>query len=66
MRQSRSTFTSTAEHREPCEPRGSSTVLGAPGGETPPGDSPADQGIPRLACNPDLNHALGCYQVYLK
>jgi hypothetical protein len=33
--------TSTAEHREPCEPRGSSTVLGAPGGEIPPGDSPA-------------------------
>jgi len=32
--------TSTAEHREPCEPRGSSTVLGAPGGEIPPGDSP--------------------------
>ena len=29
----------TAEHREPCESRGSRTVLGAPGGETPPGDS---------------------------
>jgi hypothetical protein len=29
----------TAEHREPCESRGSCTVLGAPGGETPPGDS---------------------------
>ncbi len=29
----------TAEHREPCEPRGSRTVLGAPGGEIPPGDS---------------------------
>ena len=29
----------TAEHREPCESRGSSTVLGAPGGEIPPGDS---------------------------
>jgi hypothetical protein len=28
-----------AEHREPCESRGSCTVLGAPGGETPPGDS---------------------------
>ena len=28
-----------AEHREPCESRGSRTVLGAPGGETPPGDS---------------------------
>ena len=29
----------TAEHREPCESRGSCTDLGAPGGETPPGDS---------------------------
>src|SRR5271169_3024984 len=29
----------TAEHREPCESRGSCTVLGAPGGEIPPGDS---------------------------
>src|SRR5215469_13097769 len=30
----------TAEHREPYESRGSRTVLGAPGGENPPGDSP--------------------------
>ena len=29
----------TAEHREPCESRGSRTVLGAPGGESPPGNS---------------------------
>src|SRR5262245_47694812 len=29
----------TAEHREPCDSRGSCTVLGAPGGEIPPGDS---------------------------
>src|SRR5258705_11619893 len=29
----------TAEHREPCESRGSRTVLGAPGGAIPPGDS---------------------------
>src|SRR5215475_11105803 len=29
----------TAEHREPCDSRGSCTVLGAPGGESPPGDS---------------------------
>ena len=28
-----------AEHREPCKSRGSCTVLGAPGGETPPGNS---------------------------
>ena len=30
-----------AEHREPCESRGSCTDLGAPGGEIPPGDSTA-------------------------
>jgi hypothetical protein len=29
----------TAEHREPGESRGSRPVLGAPGGEIPPGDS---------------------------
>src|SRR5215469_2214757 len=29
----------TAEHREPCDSRGSCTVLGAPGGEIPLGDS---------------------------
>jgi hypothetical protein len=29
----------TVEHREPCESRGSRTVLGASGGEIPPGDS---------------------------
>jgi RNA-directed DNA polymerase len=29
----------TAEHREPCDSRGSCTILGAPGGEIPPGDS---------------------------
>src|SRR5262245_6465898 len=29
----------TAEHREPCDSRGSCTVLGAPGGEIPPSDS---------------------------
>src|SRR6266404_8664667 len=29
----------TAEHREPYESRGSRTVLRAPGGESPPGDS---------------------------
>jgi hypothetical protein len=28
-----------AEHREPCESRGSCTDLGGPGGEIPPGDS---------------------------
>src|SRR5207302_5686427 len=44
----------TAEHREPCDSRGSCTVLGAPGGEIPPGDStfgdlPADPRIPSSA-----------------
>src|SRR5262249_21986982 len=29
----------TAGHREPCDSRGSCTVLGAPGGESPSGDS---------------------------
>ena len=29
----------TAEHREPCDSRGSCTVLGAPGGKIPPGES---------------------------
>src|ERR1700741_1980656 len=29
----------TAEHREPYESRGSRTDRGAPGGESPPGDS---------------------------
>src|SRR6516162_555389 len=43
----------TAEHREPYESRGSRTDLGAPGGESPPGDStrravPADKAECRL------------------
>jgi hypothetical protein len=39
----------TAEHREPCDSRGSCTVLGAPGGEIPPGDSSfsTELGCPR-------------------
>src|ERR1700724_4025809 len=32
-------FNATAEHRAPCDSRGSCTVLGAPGGEIPSGDS---------------------------
>src|SRR5882762_209816 len=32
-------FNATAEHREPCDSRGSCMVLGAPGGEIPSGDS---------------------------
>src|SRR6516165_9344986 len=38
----------TAEHREPYESRGSRTDLGAPGGESPPGDSTMAHG--RLCC----------------
>src|SRR5664280_3710178 len=47
--------TATAEHREPYESRGSRTVLGAPEGESPSGDSskapfgplPATSGLTR-------------------
>src|SRR6266705_1822675 len=38
----------TAEHREPCESRGSCTDLGAPGGEIAPGDSPSSS-VQRMA-----------------
>src|SRR5258708_23822917 len=38
----------TAEHREPCDSRGSCTVLGAPGGEIPPGDSTPAAAVPPL------------------
>ena len=34
-----------AEHREPCDSRGSCTVLGARGGETPPRDSTSRAGM---------------------
>src|SRR5437867_12567233 len=43
----------TAEHREPCDSRGSCTVLGAPGGEIPPGDSTIAPAAPRRG-NPRL------------
>jgi hypothetical protein len=36
----RSSSMSGAEHRKPCESRGSRTVLGARGGAIPPRDSP--------------------------
>ena len=44
----------TAEHREPCESRGSRTVLGARGGEIPPRDStkaaePIEAGRPSMS-----------------
>src|ERR1700751_6234434 len=47
----------TAEHREPCDSRGSCTVLGAPGGEIPPGDStfstdPAHHGRYPMSASP--------------
>src|SRR5438093_6976454 len=49
----------TAEHREPCDSRGSCTVLGAPGGEIPPGDSTpvkfrASTSHPQFPCEPTL------------
>src|SRR5262245_29326323 len=45
-------FKATVEHREPCDSRGSCTVLGAPGGEIPPGDSTRAAVIPRLMVRP--------------
>src|SRR5438552_18356331 len=39
----------TAEHREPYESRGSHTDLGAPGGESPLGDSTLPAGLIRAA-----------------
>src|SRR6266446_1622232 len=42
----------TAEHREPCDSRGSCTVLGAPGGETPPGDSTKPAKLRKSKCFP--------------
>src|ERR1700704_5538797 len=48
----------TAEHREPYESRGSRTVLGAPGGEIPPGDSTSASILP---C--PLSHPLSTYRV---
>src|SRR5712675_2080544 len=39
----------TAEHREPCDSRGSRTVLGAPGGEIPSGDSTKSAVAPTAA-----------------
>src|SRR5450756_3007970 len=48
-RQSRWPRVPMAEHREPCESRGSRTVLGARGGEIPPRDSTKD-GVIGPAC----------------
>src|SRR3954468_10448165 len=46
----------TAEHREPCDSRGSCTVLGAPGGEIPPGDS-TNLSVSLLPAKPAPRHA---------
>src|SRR6201987_5492067 len=50
----------TAEHREPCESRGSRKDLGAPGGEIPPGDSTmpsfrGNAGVGRFGTEADMN-----------
>src|SRR6476619_5891660 len=41
-----------AEHREPCDSRGSCTVLGAPEGEIPPGDQPRHGSAPAKRARP--------------
>jgi hypothetical protein len=46
--------TATAEHREPYESTGSRTVLGAPGGENPPGDSSEPEELEMSICFPNL------------
>src|SRR5258707_13473781 len=60
----------TAEHREPCESRGSRTVLGAPGGEIPPGDSTKGPGSSRATSQskPQLppNPTVDSIHAYLK
>src|ERR1019366_610977 len=43
---------SAAEHRKPCELRGSRTVLGARGGESPPRDSPTGGHHPTIVPHP--------------
>src|SRR5450759_4368273 len=49
----------TAEHREPCESRGSRTVLGAPGGISPPG-------APRTVREPLDSHGSRCSAVGIR
>src|SRR5712671_6376899 len=47
----------TAEHREPCDSRGSCTVLGAPSGETPPGDSSIATRAAKAICPFNVRYA---------
>src|SRR5262249_2241471 len=59
----------TAEHREPYESRGSRTVLGAPGGEIPPGDSPDWESVtmPRVRFTPiATDYAPRCFVRFRK
>jgi hypothetical protein len=49
----------TAEHREPYESRGSRAVLGAPGGESPPGVSTNSTVLRFFSLGADLRMALG-------
>src|SRR5256885_7556045 len=49
----------TAEHREPCESRGSRTVLGARGGEIPPRDSTVCHSVRRALSGNSTMTAIG-------
>jgi hypothetical protein len=53
----------TAEHREPYESRGSRTDLGAPGGESPPGDS-TSSAIRRIVSH-RLQSAESCHPAHM-
>src|SRR6201981_1707616 len=54
----------TAEHREPCESRGSRTDLGAPGGEIPPGDSTETIGLAQYAISLNRTISLSICSVH--
>ena len=47
---------SEAEHRKPCESRGSRTVLGARGGEIPSRDSPTSRNSGFIVLSGDVVH----------
>src|SRR6202021_4030558 len=57
----------TAEHREPCDSRGSCTVLGAPEG-VPPGRLDRSDGRAVLACrlHPDFGRMVATQELTLR